>query len=246
METSYRKEFEITTAAVDCFGRLKPSWLLYFCQQVAGEHCTQLEADLKIPEHKHLFWAIIRNRVQITRLPREKEVITVETWPMPTTRVAYPRATVAYDKDGQELFRCISLWVLMDRESRAMVLPGKSGVTVNGWIQGNELEPPANLTIAQLDRHDIRKAGFSDLDVNGHVNNTKYLDWVDDLLPSGFHRDHSLRELVICYLSEVLEGQYLDLTWALQEGSTLRVDAYRDQENAEKKERVFSVRAVFG
>mgnify|MGYP002517044180 CR=1 FL=1 len=32
----------------------------------------------------------------------DNEDITVETWPMPTTRTAYPRATVGYDAQGNE------------------------------------------------------------------------------------------------------------------------------------------------
>ena len=246
MESIYREEFKLTTAAVDRFGRLKASWLLYFCQQVAGTHSALLQANLTLPEHQHLFWAIIRNRVQITRLPRENEVITVETWPMPPTRVAYPRATVAFDRQGQEQFRCNSQWVLMDRESRAMVLPGKSGVTVPGLVRGNELDTPANLALAQLEHHSYRQAGFTDLDVNGHVNNTKYLDWIDDLLPSAFHQAHPVREISICYLSEILEGQHLDLPWELQDGPCIRVDAHRNLDESDtKKERAFSARVLF-
>lgn len=245
MESTYREQFEITTAAVDCFGRLKPSWLLYYCQQVATSHSALLHTDLTAPDQHHLLWAIIRNRVEITRLPREKEVITLETWPMPTTRVAYPRATVGYDRSGQELFRCVSLWVLMDRESRAMVVPGKSGIQVPGLIRGGELEVPGTLSLARLEQHSFRQAGFSELDANGHVNNTRYLDWVSDLLPAVFHRDHPVREMTLCYLSEVLEGQRLDLTWGLEDGPGIRVDAYRQHNPNEKADRAFSARVLF-
>lgn len=62
--------------------------------------------------------------MQITRLPKSGETIRVETWAMPTTRVAYPRSVVAYDEKGQELFRSITLWVLMNMDTRAMIQPG--------------------------------------------------------------------------------------------------------------------------
>ena len=62
---------------------------------------------------------------------------------MPTTRTAYPRSTIAYDADGKECFRAISLWVLMDTQNRSMVLPGKSGVDVAGLLRGCELAVPA-------------------------------------------------------------------------------------------------------
>ena len=245
MEPIYREEFKITTAAVDPFGRLKASWILYYAQQVAGEHSSRLGINLITPE-RELFWAVIRTRVQITRLPRKDEVITVETWPMPTTRVAFPRCVTARDADGNEVFRCISLWVLMDRKSRAMVLPGKSGVDVQGLIRGDELTAPGNLSVMTLSNHCSRHVGFSELDVNGHMNNTKYLDWINDLLPSEFHRDHPVKEFTVCYLSEALEGQQMDLTWELQDGPCVRVDAHREHlTESNQKERVFSALVMF-
>ena len=83
-------------------------------------------------------WAVTRHRVQITRLPKSGETIRVETWAMPTTRVAYPRSVVAYDEKGQELFRSITLWVLMNMDTRAMIQPGQTGA----W----SLPPPRALS----------------------------------------------------------------------------------------------------
>ena len=123
MEPIYSKEFTLSHIHVDRFGYAKPSVLLYFVQEAAGEHCALLAVDREHLSHKHLFWAVTRSKVQVTRLPRLGETVTVKTWPMPTTRVAYPRSVVAYDAKGEELFRSISLWVLMDDRSRAMILP---------------------------------------------------------------------------------------------------------------------------
>ena len=144
----HSQTFTLTDMEVDYFGRLKLSSLLYFAQEVAGKHCILLGADYDTLARKNLFWAVTRHRVQITRLPVRGETITVETWPMPTTRVAYPRSMVAYDADGNELFRSISLWVLMNTETRAMVLPGRSGVDVEGTLLGSELTVPHSLVPA--------------------------------------------------------------------------------------------------
>ena len=132
MEKIYTKHMEIPNVAVDRFGRMKTSWLLACVQEVAGEHSVLLGAANGEHNGRQLFWAVTRHRVEINRLPGAKDVITLKTWPCPTTRVAYPRATAAYDSQGNELFRVMSLWVLMDVGSRAMILPGKSGVTVDG------------------------------------------------------------------------------------------------------------------
>ena len=117
MEPIYQADFEVSERDVDCYGRLRPSMILFYAQQVAGMHSTELTVGYDVLARQRMFWAVTRHKVQVSRIPRLGETIHIETWPMPTTRVAYPRSMVAYDKQGNELFRSISLWVLMERKS---------------------------------------------------------------------------------------------------------------------------------
>lgn len=246
MEPIYQQEFHINDAAVDCFGRLKPSMLLFYIQEVAGTHAATLGAGFEALVAKNLFWAILRTKVQITRLPHSGETIRLETWPMPTSRVAYPRSVVAYDEQGEEIFRCINLWVLMDLNSRAMILPGKSGISVEGTLRGNELAAPGSLAPKALNQHRLRPVCFTDLDRNGHMNNTRYLDWLFDLLPAEFHREHPVKEFTVCYLSEAREGQEIVLNWQLSDGPVLQVNAHREKTGVDAgKDRVFAAQVIF-
>jgi len=240
MESIYSQQFTICDNHVDCFGNLKLSTLLYFSQEVAGKHFDRISMTYEALAEKGMFWAIIRQRVRITRLPRSGETITLETWPMPNTRSAFPRSAVAYDVQGTELFRVLSLWVLMDVKNRKMILPGKSGIALPGTVRGNELEPPASLPAKELHSSLCRTVRFTDLDRNGHMNNTKYLDWIADLMHSSFHLRCSPLEFTVCYLSEAREGQELRLCWELDDQGNLLVDAHRP--SGEKTERIFSAR----
>ena len=246
MVQPYRRTYTVCPQHLDCFGRLKASALLYFIQEISGEHAAQLDAGWDTLQEKHLFWAIIRHRVQITRLPEAGETITLETWPMPTTRVAYPRATAAYDAGGNELFRSHAMWVLMDTESRAMVLPGKSGVPVDGILLGNEPDAPVSLLPKQLVNVHSRAVARSDLDKNRHMNKTRYLDWIDDLLPDGFRNGHCVKEISVCYLSEAREEQLLELRWELADDLILRAEAHRENTDVRGgNERIFAAQLRF-
>ena len=245
MEPIYQHDYLVNDAAVDCCGRLKPSMLLFYCQDIAGHHCTRLGTDYDTLAHKNLFWAVIRQKVQITRLPRSGETIHVETWPMPTTRTCYPRSTVAYDQDGQELFRAIGLWVLMDINTRAMILPGKSGVTVTGLLTGTELAAPGSLSPKGLGSTASRRVVYSDLDRNSHMNNTRYLEWMNDLLPSSFHRENTPREFTICYHSEAREGDQLNMNWQVNEHSMLLVDSWKEAPEDGGFHRIFSAQVQY-
>ena len=243
MESIYTQEFTINDNCVNRFGKLKLSTLLYFAQEVAGRHFDRIAMTYEQLASRGMFWAIIRQRVRITRLPESGETIRVETWPMPNTRVAFPRSVVAYDVEGKELFQVISLWVLMDVQTRSMILPGKSGIALPGTVRGDELLPPASLPAKNLKHHRNRIVCFTDLDRNGHMNNTKYLDWIADLLPSEFHENHSPSEFTVCYLSEAREGQELTVSWEFTEEGCLNLDAHRV--SGEKAERIFSAKLQY-
>ena len=240
----FKKVFHIPASAVDRFGRLKMSTILDYLQEVAGDHCTELAATRADLLKKDLFWAVIRHRVVITRLPGAGEDITLTTWPMPTTRTAYPRAVLAVDAQGRELFRSVSLWVLMDMTSRTMVLPGKSGVAVDGELLGGEIDPPGAMAVKDHPCTQRRVVRFTDLDWNGHMNNCRYLDWTDDLLNSDEHRSRSTAEFSVCYYSEAREGDELDLHYTADEVGNLWVDAFRQEGVSASGARVFSLRAT--
>ena len=239
----FQQYFQINDSWVDRYGRLKPSMVLFCAQEVAGRHCLELALDYDTLAEKRLFWAVTRHRVQITRLPQRGETIRVETWPMPTTKVAFPRSVVAYDEAGHEVFRAISIWVLMNLDTRSMILPGKSGIEVSGTLRGTELAVPRSLLPVVMKNHDSRTVRFTDLDRNGHMNNTRYFDWIDDLIPSQFHYDHPVKEFTICYHSEAREGQVLDMNWEIMEGPSVQVDAMRM--GGEGENRVFSAKVLF-
>lgn len=246
MEPIFKHTFPISDIYLDSFGSLKMSSILYFVQEAAGQHCNLLKVDWDTLAQQNLFWAVTRHRVQISRLPTRGETITVETWPMPTTKVAFPRSVVAYDENGKEVFRAISIWVLMDTKTRAMILPGKSGVLVDGTLRGNELASPRAILPAVLQKTDSRTVRYTQLDRNGHMNNTRYMDWVDDLLPSAFHQVHPVREFSVSYHAEAREGQKIDLSWDLSDGPVLQVDAHRERTDVPgEKDRVFSARIEF-
>lgn len=246
MEPIYREKFKLYGNDCDCHGRVKPSALLGILQEVAGAQCTDLHMSWEEMAAKNLFWAITRQSLQITRLPRAYETITIETWPVPASRVAYPRSTIGYDEQGNELFRCMALWVLMDLQNRSMILPGKSGIDVPGHVRGLELPAPKSLSPLVLAMNHDRIVRFNQLDRNGHMNNTRYLDWVMDLLPASFHAEHPLRDFTVCYLSEAREGERITLHYELSGDGILNVNATRpDPMDPAKTHRVFALRAAF-
>lgn len=244
MEQVYSQTFFVSDLLVDRHRRMKPSAILYLTQEISQSHCNLLRLDWETLAQKGLFWAVIRHGVRIRRLPTAGEHLTLQTWPMPTTRTGYPRNVVAFDEAGQEVFRVCSLWVLMSQDGRSLVLPRKSGVEVNGVTFGTELEIPGSLTPKQTMLRSTRRVCFSDLDRNGHTNNARYLDWVADLMDSDFHKAHVPKEMQMCYFNESREGDILQLTYQ-PEGTGLFAEVSREAPESHNAQRIFAIQFTF-
>ena len=238
--------FTVEEARTGKDGLCKLSSLLYYCQEAAGDHCKLLGLDWDSLAKKDLFWALIRTRVEITRLPKAGQTITVKTWPMVTTRVAFPRAFEALDQQGQLLFRCTSLWVLMNKESRQMLLPGKSGVNLDGVILGTEPASPGSLLPIHAEASAERQVSAEDLDRNGHMNNTRYMDWVWEHLATQFPGISHPKAFVACYLSEALPAQNLQISHRCEENGSIITELTRQHfEGDPKPERIFAAKVDF-
>ena len=242
MELLFSQSVQVSRADVNAAGELKLSALLHYAQEAAGGHCQKLGLDWETMQKKGLFWAVLRHRAQIQRLPNAGDTITVETWPLPTTRSAFPRAVRALDAEGKILFDVMSLWVLMDPNTRAMILPGKSGVDVPGIQRPDQADIPGSIPPGQFQNAALWHISPEDLDRNGHVNNARYLDQAEQLSPAG----NSAKGFTVCYLSEALPGEEISMTWEQNSEGILQVDGRRVKTDVSGgTERVFALRVEY-
>ena len=244
MSKIFEAKYTVTEAMTDGYERLHPAVLLYLVQETAGKQCVELGVeDAKL---NGFFWAVLRYRVEVDRMPRLGETITLRTWPMPATRAAYPRAAEAVDENGNRLFRLVSLWVLMDSNTRQMALPSRSGVVVPGILTGTELEIPAGIRAVPAEKLTARIVTEYEIDKNQHMNNTMYLSWAMELLPRNVEKEHELKAFTACYFSEAKFDDELALCWTLGQDNSMYLDSYRiNGDEVDKGDRVFSTQMEF-
>ena len=239
--TPFETEIILSPEQGDSHGNARLSGLMYLCQEAAGGHCHELGLDWDSLQDKGLFWALIRTRLEICSLPRVGTKIKMMTWPMETTRSAFPRAAEGYDEKGNLLFRAVSLWVLMDVKKRTMVLPGKSGVALEGLMLGRELELPGSIGPEEAPLCRDYTVCDRDIDRNGHVNNTRYTYWLEETVQNM----PPVKRLTACYFSEALPGQALTLSHS-EPGEHMAFQVLRSRDGSpEKPERIFAARLEF-
>ena len=240
--TPFEMTFDLPRERYDDRGRLKPSAVLYMCQVAAGEQCKLFSLDWDTLQKRNLFWAVARVQAEFHRLPVLGEQVKVITWPMPTTRSAFPRTTEGYDEAGSLLFRVTNLWVLVDTQKRCMLLPGKSGVELDGITLGRELPLPGSIYPEDYRERTPRCVSAEDIDRNGHVNNTRYIDWLFDLPGS---TDAPVKALHGVYHNEALLGDRLVQIWEKRE-NTMALEILRPGEKEEQKsDRIFAAKVEF-
>ncbi len=217
MNKLWRKEYHLRAGDFDQFNRIKPSAVLELFQDAAGQHAEELGLGFEAMLARSYLWVLTRIRFRILAQPKSYQRVVIKTWPLEPNRLNYRREYCMEDEQGNRLIAGSSEWVVIHSEKRRFVsvpdlYPFTDGFHPELMFEEKlvkipdfeSAEPPYPVT-----------PGFCELDVNGHVNNTKYANYVLDAVNPG--RDEELVEVQIDYRKEVLQGVRLEISHAKQE-----------------------------
>ncbi|WP_049543048.1 acyl-[acyl-carrier-protein] thioesterase [Streptococcus pseudopneumoniae] len=207
MGLTYQMKMKIPFDMADMNGHIKLPDVILLSLQVSGMQSIELGvSDKTILEEHNLVWIITDYDIEVVRLPRFAEEITIETEALSYNRLFCYRRFTIYDEEGRELIHMIATFVLMDRDSRKVhavepeiVAPYQSDFDKK-LIRGPKYES-LNEPISK-DYH-VR---FYDLDMNGHVNNSKYLDWIFEVMGADFLTQYIPKKINLKYVKEVRPG----------------------------------------
>lgn len=206
---TYTQEFRIASYQTDLTARMKPSAILEVMQEMAGAHAEMLNVGRSRLDPMNLAWVLTRVEVRMERYPRSGEMIQAETFPMPNRRVFFPRYFIFRDSEGKQIGCAGSMWVVLDITTRKMA---NDAEIVASMPDNSDLNAPMGMPatveeIAAASQESLRIPVYTDLDVNGHVNNTRYLDWCCNALGIDVMRTHEMRRFAVNYNQEILPGQ---------------------------------------
>ena len=158
---------------------------------------------------ENISWVLTRLKVRIARFPKWEEKVSILTFPRGGRRIVAYRDFVLTGADGVELGRATSEWMLIDLASRKIVaIPDgvfAAANTVREPVFGEE--PFAKLRWdCKAESPDALafRARRGDIDLNGHVNNVHYVEWLMEGRPEAAGPCH---EIDIVFKSETLAGE---------------------------------------
>ena len=118
--------------------------LFRWLQDIANEQCIGYHLTGDDLEKKGLMWVVIRYLVRAPRWPEPGEELTLQTWPGQTRHSMMPRYYRLLDGAGTCVVSGSSVWTVVDRQSRKMVIPEEHGVVLEALTTGmEERRPPA-------------------------------------------------------------------------------------------------------
>ena len=96
---------------------------------------------------------------------------------------------------------------------------------LNDGLNAMDSMPPGLEERTNLEKTATRKALYTDIDYNGHVNNVSYIKWIEDTLDLDLLQTASKMSLDINYLHEIPSGETTEIFSA-------KIDSNNDAETA--------------
>lgn len=222
-------QFKILSSDCDRFGYLKMNCVLVIMQELAGEHSDILGWSFENTLKYNAVWVVTRNEFEIISYPRIGQSVLGRTFPGRPRRGIYPRYYVVEDEQGQPLIRGSSFWALADVTTRQMTdikeiaadFPDTSDLTPFFTNPG-----AADELTEGTRRESVWRPVFTELDRNGHVNNTRAADWALCFLgETADIRQHPVRSVRASYHKEMMAGDAVDLSFVSKDKAfSLRCD----------------------
>ena len=202
----------IQSEAVTQFNVLRTSCLFNYFQNAAFEHVKLMGQGQDELRSRGILWVLANQQVEIERMPQLGETITISTWPGKTRMGFFPRRYRITDAEDNLIVQAVSMWALIDAETRDLINPDDYGIacesaSIEGEMRMKGGPKPIDLTSS---------AQFTIppeyIDHNDHLNNARYMDIAEHCI----HAEQdglTPRFINARYGTEALPDETLSILW---------------------------------
>jgi medium-chain acyl-[acyl-carrier-protein] hydrolase len=202
----FEKEYRIHVYETGPDGKLNLYSLFNYMQDIASDHAIKLgfgRDDLMRDNH---FWVLSRIYAVIDKWPLWGDTIILKTWPNGTDKLFALRNYEVKYPDGRHIASGTSSWLILDRTTKKVQRPDSilSQYNFNLNTENYSLRYASKINPASEDGRisPLFRIKVSDLDVNLHTNNVRYLKWACDSYDLDFMMNNDPQSAEINYLAE--------------------------------------------
>ena len=204
MIMKYETKMTLFDSYFDANDNLSPKSILSIFQDVAARHADDIGVGVKTMIEKNLYWVLSRVKFDILKMPKPTQTVIVQTWPHEKGRIDFDRDMKILSEDGEFLIIATSKWCVIDTVARK--LQRTDNVDYIGEIcpDKNYEDRFDKISVAAEDKQlsFIHKVKFSDLDHNGHMNNTNYATLVLNAVSNKIIKHFEINFINECLLDD--------------------------------------------
>ena len=213
-------------------GYLKYTDLCNILQLTAGTHAELGGISFSDMQVYNQAWVLSKMRVEITKLPKWNDTITVKTWINSLENSRSIRCLEMYLGD-EKIVGCETFWVVFNTNSRRpenLELPNAHFEKFpNHFATENRF---SRIDSTNCDVHvATKKVVLSDLDIVNHANSVKYLEWCLDTISYEIIEKKLIKNLEMNYLKEVSLNEIIEISEFKNENS-ITFSISKEEKNA--------------
>lgn len=205
MNLKLKEERRVESFDADLHNRLKISSIFNYMQDIASKHADRLGVGFHALKEQKTYWVLSWAKVEITGdLPSYGEPVGMETWPKGKHRLYYMRDFLIRNGSGDMIAIATSAWLLINAETKGLNDLAKMGLDLPFFPDDHAVrEYPGKFRFEkEMEQHSERKILYSDIDINGHVNNSRYIEFILDCYSQREHEEHTVKSITIAYKGE--------------------------------------------
>jgi medium-chain acyl-[acyl-carrier-protein] hydrolase len=232
----FTREFTISSYDLNPKGQARLTSMADFFQEVAYHHASELGLGYDDMKSRKTTWVLSRMRIHMKRYPGWNDTIKLETWPSGAERLFALRDFRVLDSKGEVIGMASTAWLILDIDSHRLIRPKEMMEQFKMIVHDVQMfeapldKIPVPGETRLLKQHDV---AFSDLDIVGHVNNVRYMEWCIDAVTTTENAEKEIRELEINFNHEALLGDRIRISGSENAGDETYFNATREKDGQE-------------
>jgi acyl-ACP thioesterase len=213
MNPIYENTFKITAFDVDANNHLRINRVFDYFQDAASNDAERLGFGYKDFVPKGLFWVLSWVKIELLDYPKFMNEVKIQTWGKKQHKLYSMRDFLLLNSKDKIIARGTSAWLLLDSKSlRPKILTHlyPDLQLLNSKDALPDLPQKIN-AVGEMGFAYSKKIGYSDIDLNNHTNNAKYVELIFDCFDQEFHIAHSVKSLTVSFNAETKFGEEIDL-----------------------------------
>lgn len=213
MNPVWETTFNVRAFDVDANDRLKVSTILDYFQDAASNDAERLNFGYTDFVPKGLLWVLAWAKFEFIDYPKFADEVKIQSWGKKQHKLYSMRDYLLLNSSEEVICRGTSGWLLLDSKSLRPKILTQLFPEIKMYDSQDALKdlpekinPPDNLE--KIYSSEIR---YSDIDLNQHANNAKYIEMMLDCFELQFYKEHQIKKLTVSFNAESKIGEKIDL-----------------------------------